>query len=515
MTLAPVNVTTVSFQGTDANASSLRRLAQDLQTVERALNQLISIENTANVNPDDNVPPHVLATIEGLDVDHTVSGLTAGQVLKAISAVNAAFQTLKFSELADSDISDNPENGQIIQFVDGFWTAVNAAAVDGVTGGANVGDGPGKVFLSLSGTTMQFRSIQGVGVTVTQDADTITITLPDGTSGPPGVRGLRGRSGDDGERGRRGLKGDKGDKGDRGIRGPHGREGDRGERGRPGRDGVGSGGGLILTDGITTIAGTTKITVSGATVGGSTPNATLTISGGGGSSLFNITPDSHPSTPTGVGLGPNDEFETGATIDTAGARYASATAWTAFGLSTGANAVSGGNLVFKPALTASRNFGGYSQPVAGATFTYTMKAKISAYNASTGAGMFFATASGAAGKILWIGFGSGGFIAQRLTNNTTFSANQSTAGTWSATTNIASPTSQSSSPWVYMRLAYDGTNLTASFSDTGVEGTFFQYYTETAAAFLGGAPALVGFGADNESATVQLAQIIDWFRRTA
>lgn len=244
MTLAPVNVTTVNFQGADANASSLRRLAQDLQVVERALNQLISIENTASVNPDDNVPPHVLATVEGLETDHTVSGLTPGQVLKAISAVNAAFQNLKFSELADSNISDNPENGQIIQFVDGFWTAVNAAAVDGVTGGSNVGGGPGNVFLSLSGTTMQFRSIQGVGITVTEDAATITLTLPGGAlQGPAGPQSPPGKKGSRGGRGFPGTKGDKGDKGDHGDRGPIGRRGLRGDRGPPGKDGASSGGG--------------------------------------------------------------------------------------------------------------------------------------------------------------------------------------------------------------------------------------------------------------------------------
>lgn len=39
-------------------------------------------------------------------------------------------------------------------------------------------------------------------------------------------------------------------------------------------------GGLTITDGSHTVSGATQLTVSGATVGGSTPNATLTISGG-------------------------------------------------------------------------------------------------------------------------------------------------------------------------------------------------------------------------------------------
>ncbi|HEY2010518.1 MAG TPA: hypothetical protein VGH23_16130 [Rhizomicrobium sp.] len=44
----------------------------------------------------------------------------------------------------------------------------------------------------------------------------------------------------------------------------------------------GSGGSLTLTDGTNTVTGTTQITVTGGTVGGTTPNATLSISGSGG-----------------------------------------------------------------------------------------------------------------------------------------------------------------------------------------------------------------------------------------
>lgn len=174
MALAPVNVTTVNFQGSDANASSLRRLAQDLQVVERALNQLISLENT-DVDPSNKVPPHILATTSGLDVDHTVSGLTAGQVLKAISATNAAFQELKFSELADSDITDNPENGQYIQFVDGFWVAANAPP--GGSSGMNLGAGAG-IYASNSGAVLQFKSLLTIaGLTLIPSGSSITVAI--------------------------------------------------------------------------------------------------------------------------------------------------------------------------------------------------------------------------------------------------------------------------------------------------------------------------------------------------
>lgn len=45
---------------------------------------------------------HVLATATGLGSLHSVSGLTTGHVLKAISSVLAAFRELQFSELGSS-----------------------------------------------------------------------------------------------------------------------------------------------------------------------------------------------------------------------------------------------------------------------------------------------------------------------------------------------------------------------------------------------------------------------------
>lgn len=172
MTLAAVGVTTLNFSGTDANAQSLRRLVQDLQTVERALNQLISLENTS-VDPVNSVPPHVLATTTGLESDHTVKGLTAGQVLKAISATNAAFQELKFGDLAGSDITDNPENGQYIQYVDGFWVA--ASAPPGGSSGMNLGAGAG-IYASNSGAVLQFKSLLTVaGLLLIPGSSSITI----------------------------------------------------------------------------------------------------------------------------------------------------------------------------------------------------------------------------------------------------------------------------------------------------------------------------------------------------
>jgi len=50
---------------------------------------------------------HVLATTAGLGADHTVSGLTAGQVLRATSATTAAFASLQATDLPTHVIATN------------------------------------------------------------------------------------------------------------------------------------------------------------------------------------------------------------------------------------------------------------------------------------------------------------------------------------------------------------------------------------------------------------------------
>lgn len=151
----PVPVTTLQFNEGDATSAKLRRLVQDLVTAEQALNSLISAANST-VSPDDTVPKHVLANTAGLGADHTASGLTVGQVLKAISATNAAFSQLKFSDLAGSDVSDAPSDGEFMQFIDGYWVA--SAAPPGGSSGANIGGGAG-IYASNSGAVLQFKTL--------------------------------------------------------------------------------------------------------------------------------------------------------------------------------------------------------------------------------------------------------------------------------------------------------------------------------------------------------------------
>lgn len=216
----------------------------------------------------------------------------------------------------------------------------------------------------------------------------------------------------------------------------------------------------------------------------------------------NITPDTHPLVPTGVGLGPNDEFETGSTIDTAGTRYASATPWTAFNISTATTAISYGSLALLPVNTAANTVNGYSQPISGATWAYTTKIATTP-NGGSAFGIFLATAAGAAGKFIYLNISTSTQInVQNYTNSTTFSA---TAGTVSVTTN---------GQYIYLRVQYDGTNLKFFYSITGIEASYALVLTVAPAVFLGSVPTLVGL-AGNLQSTTQFMALYDWFRKTA
>lgn len=219
----------------------------------------------------------------------------------------------------------------------------------------------------------------------------------------------------------------------------------------------------------------------------------------------NLTPDTHPSTPTAN----DDEFEFGSSIDLTGARFTGAVPWTAFNLGTGTNAIAEGSLVFAPALTSARSWGGYSQPAPAGSYTLVAKLAVQNQSSSTNGGVFFGTTT--SGKLITFSLIVGQLLVQAMTDPNTFSANQAgpTAGIVETLGVVAVY------GWVYLQITYDGTNLIFSISLTGVPGTFFQFFSETAASFLGGPPSLVGIGDNNFSASTQSLLIVDWWRRTA
>jgi hypothetical protein len=99
------------------------QLVQSLQQVIGAVNTL---SNQTTPDTPTTVAEHVLATESGLGPSHEVSGLQANQVLIATSPTSAEFAFLAFSQLAgvDPGTFEAAENGDVIMYVDGYWSAV-------------------------------------------------------------------------------------------------------------------------------------------------------------------------------------------------------------------------------------------------------------------------------------------------------------------------------------------------------------------------------------------------------
>lgn len=100
------------------------QLVQSLQQVINAVNQ---VANATATPPTPGVAVHELADQSGLGPDHTVAGLAAGQALVATAAAAAHFAFLKFGQLAQTDANTfaAPQQGDIIAFINGYWSAVS------------------------------------------------------------------------------------------------------------------------------------------------------------------------------------------------------------------------------------------------------------------------------------------------------------------------------------------------------------------------------------------------------
>lgn len=272
--------------------------------------------------------------------------------------------------------------------------------------------------------------------------------------------------------------------------------------------------GVTITDGTHTVANATQVSFSGATVGGSSPNATVAVSGGSA----NVTPDTHPSSPTIY----NDEFEFGSSIDLTGARFSGAQAWAWVNQGTSTASVINGSLVILPQVSVNNSQRLVIMPVTGATWEYTFKLAVNNLVASAQAGGFFFYNSSStkftACAPFSAGTNSGSSLVQRWTNPTTLSSTVATnmivpatcaqtAVGGSVTTNFLQ---------CYMKAGFDGTNLYWSYSSDGL--VYQKVYTETPAAFIGSCTH-IALGGDNNGAgggttAVQAAFIYDWFRKT-
>jgi hypothetical protein len=361
-----------------------------------------------------------------------------------------------------------------------------------------VGDSP-------AGDVFQVTTIKFNGATVeleTPDTALVTFSGGGGSSGGRRVIALRGRDGEAGRiiPGRRGLAGAAGARGRAGI-GMRGRDGDRGQAGVPGRR-QGSMGGMSIVGG----QGLPLTLLNDAASPGNNYYYGTNASGakgwillGSSSALpFNVTFDTHAAVPTGVGLGPNDEFEFGSTIDTTGARYSGATAWTLYNdTGTAATSVQYGALQTVTISGGATAGAGYLQPTAASgNFTYVAKIRgeggFGIYNSSTWKGYYAYITTGGAGVTLDVQSETRNFPTGAYTFNSISGSGTVTQG------------------WVYLSIAYNGTSLIFSWSPTGNPGDFTAVYTIAVSSWIGTPQSdwLIGFVAG-------IGPLCDFFRRTA
>lgn len=231
------------------------------------------------------------------------------------------------------------------------------------------------------------------------------------------------------------------------------------------------------------------------------PTVNLSVPGQG---LFNITPDLHPLIPTGVGLGPNDEFETGATIDLTGARYSGATAWSWVNQSTATAAISGdGSLIMSGTSAGANNI--IVQPVPVTPYTYSCKVSINATSVGGGTGIALTVYNSTSTK-LYVLLVDSQVNTQTRMELLAFNSPTSFNGT------IAVNTLITSAPWQYLRVMNDGTNLIFSSSPTGNAGSYQLLVTVSLSTFISSVTH-IGLSFNNNIAAA--VAMIDWFRRTA
>jgi len=126
---------------------------------------------------------HVLALTSGLGADHTVSGLTAGQVLRATGATTAAFQSIGATDLPNTAVTPSSygDATHVGAFTVDQQGRITAASDVAITAGHTIQD---------EGTPLPAEpnlDFAGAGVTVTDvpGSSKTLVTIPGSTLTPP------------------------------------------------------------------------------------------------------------------------------------------------------------------------------------------------------------------------------------------------------------------------------------------------------------------------------------------
>jgi hypothetical protein len=217
-------------------------------------------------------------------------------------------------------------------------------------------------------------------------------------------------------------------------------------------------------------------------------------SGGGGSSPFNVTAYTHTTTPGNVA---NDEFEYGTSIDTAGARFAGAIAWTGQNLQSLGTLVTRGSMGWTGSGGGINNDAAYIQPITAPSSPYEYETVRGPDPSGAGfSGLFLGV--GATGAGYYLGYYAGTIY---VITQTTY--------TGSGVAVAASTGTNGSYSTYFYRAGYDGTNIYFESSYDGVQWDTF--YTVAAGAFAIDSAGL--FFGGSVAAGYNMAQHNDYFRR--
>lgn len=205
--------------------------------------------------------------------------------------------------------------------------------------------------------------------------------------------------------------------------------------------------------------------------------------GGGGGGSGNVTPDTHPSSANAM----DDEFEAGISghIDTS--------KWTVYVGTASLWTIDKGSVFPAPSP------GQVMQPLPAGTWRFRLK-------------MFVQQASQQGGFVIWNRTTGKGYNVFQFSGGTCYIqlGNVTTLGAYSFNANLvnANLVNIAFGP-LYLDVVYDGTHLTASYSNTGYEGSFLANTARTVATDIGGALLEIGLGLGGYAANY------DWFRRLA
>lgn len=221
-------------------------------------------------------------------------------------------------------------------------------------------------------------------------------------------------------------------------------------------------------------------------------------------SLVNVTPETRPA----VAAGPDDEFETGATIDLTGSRHDTATPWAWHNQDVSSAQIHNGALVLAIPASSSYAQRAVLQPLAAISSQYRCKMLDLVADASDHAygGILFYDSTSGKMLSLHVHAATAGWTLEAAQW-----ADDITAPTVVFTQDFSAVVGRVAHAPLWLEAQTDGTNLIFRISASGVEGTFTLAWQETIAAFMGAVTHVGLFANGNNS--VAVSSVYDLFRQ--